>query len=297
MADRRHRQKKHESRGGNGKYQLRNGLSILPSLFTIGNIFCAYYSVMSTLNLKYDQAAIAIGIGYILDGLDGRVARLTGTSTEFGAQLDSLADVLTFGIAPAILAFSWGIEWMGGNHGLLPGGTGLSQPEQHVRSGGWVMTFAFVICGALRLARFNVQALKPTDATSKRYFVGLPIPAGAGLIASIVHFWKTPIAGVGQSLLWCLLIGFTAFLMISTVRYQNFKELGIFSRRPRVALVATAMMIALIFRYSEVMLLLLAVTYVASGPVSKLLQVVRRLPIHSGRPEDRSPLEVTRREP
>ena len=297
MADRRHRRKTHESRGGNGKYQLRNGLSILPSLFTIGNIFCAYYSVMSTLNLKYDQAAIAIGIGYILDGLDGRVARLTGTSTEFGAQLDSLADVLTFGIAPAILAFSWGIEWMGGNHGLLPGGTGLSQPEQHVRSGGWVMTFAFVICGALRLARFNVQALKPTDATSKRYFVGLPIPAGAGLIASIVHFWKTPIAGVGQSLLWCLLIGFTAFLMISTVRYQNFKELGIFSRRPRVALVATAMMIALIFRYSEVMLLLLAVTYVASGPVSKLLQVVRRLPIHSGRPEDRSPLEVTRREP
>jgi CDP-diacylglycerol--serine O-phosphatidyltransferase len=297
MADRRHRRKTHESRGGKGKYQLRNGLSILPSLFTIGNIFCAYYSVMSTLNLKYDQAAIAIGIGYILDGLDGRVARLTGTSTEFGAQLDSLADVLTFGIAPAILAFSWGIEWMGGNHGLLPGGTGLTQTEQHVRSGGWVMTFAFVICGALRLARFNVQALKPTDATSKRYFVGLPIPAGAGLIASIVHFWKTPIATVGPSLLWCLLIGFTAFLMISTVRYQNFKELGIFSRRPRVALVATAMMIALIFRYSEEMLLLLAVTYVASGPVSKLLQVVRRLPIHSGRPEDHSPLEVTRREP
>jgi CDP-diacylglycerol---serine O-phosphatidyltransferase len=297
MADRRHRRKTNESRGGNGKYQLRNGLSILPSLFTIGNIFCAYYSVMSTLNLKYDQAAIAIGIGYILDGLDGRVARLTGTSTEFGAQLDSLADVLTFGIAPAILAFSWGIEWMGGNHGLLPGGTGLTQTEQHVRSGGWVMTFAFVICGALRLARFNVQALKPTDATSKRYFVGLPIPAGAGLIASIVHFWKTPIAGVGPSLLWCLLIGVTAFLMISTVRYQNFKELGIFSRRPRVALVATAMMIALIFRYSEEMLLLLAVTYVASGPVSKLLQVVRRLPIHSGRPEDHSPLEVTRREP
>ena len=125
MADRRHRRKTHEIRGGNGKYQLRNGLSILPSLFTIGNIFCAYYSVMSTLNLKYDQAAIAIGVGYILDGLDGRVARLTGTSTEFGAQLDSLADVLTFGIAPAILAFSWGIEWMGGNHGLLPGGTGL----------------------------------------------------------------------------------------------------------------------------------------------------------------------------
>ena len=160
------------------------------------------------------------------------------------------------------------------------------------------MTFAFVICGALRLARFNVQALKPTDATSKRYFVGLPIPAGAGLIASIVHFWKTPIATVGPSLLWCLLIGFTAFLMISTVRYQNFKELGIFSRRPRVALVATAMMIALIFRYSEVMLLLLAVTYVASGPRLEIaLRLCADFLFTLADRRSRSPLEVTRREP
>src|SRR5262245_15945668 len=115
MADRRHRRRNHEP-PRTGIRRLHSPLSILPSLFTIGNIFCAYYSVMSTLNGKYDQAAIAIGAGYILDGLDGRVARLTGTTTEFGAQLDSLADVLTFGIAPAILAFSWGIDWMGGSN-------------------------------------------------------------------------------------------------------------------------------------------------------------------------------------
>jgi CDP-diacylglycerol---serine O-phosphatidyltransferase len=297
MADRRHRRKARDiARSGKGKHPFRTGLSILPSLFTIGNIFCAYYSVMSTLNGKYDQAAIAIGWGYVLDGLDGRVARLTGTSTEFGAQLDSLADVLTFGIAPAILAFSWGIDWMGGAHGPAYA-AGVANPvEQHVRSGGWLMCFAFVICGALRLARFNVQAQKPADPNSKRFFIGLPIPAGAGLLASIVHFWKTPIADSGGAMLWGLLIGITAFLMISTVRYNNFKELGIFSRRPRLTLVAAGMTIALIFRYSEYMLLLMAVTYAASGPVTRLIHAVRRVtPLTT--PSERPPMEVHRREP
>jgi CDP-diacylglycerol--serine O-phosphatidyltransferase len=250
---------------------------------------------MATLNGNYDHAAIAIGVGYVLDGLDGRVARLTGTSTEFGAQLDSLADVLTFGIAPALLAFSWGIG-LGAPNTALPYGVLLNPVEQHVRSGGWIATFAFVICGALRLARFNVQSLKPPDAGSKRYFVGLPIPAGAGLIASIVHFWKTPIATVGSALLWSLLIGVTAFLMISTVRYHNFKELGIFSRKPRMTLVATALMIGLIFRYSEVMLLLLAVVYVASGPVGWLVRSVRKLPVHIPATGEHPSME-SRREP
>jgi len=278
MADRKPRRQSASFGKGPGKYQLRQGLAVLPSLFTIGNIFCAYYSVMSTLNAKWDHAAIAIGIGYILDGLDGRIARLTGTTSEFGMQLDSLADVLTFGIAPAILAFAWGIDWINPTKALVT--PAVNPTAQHVHSAGWLMTFAFVICGALRLARFNVLASKPAaDSNSKRYFVGLPIPAGAGLIASIVHFWKAPIATVRGSLLWCLLIGVTAFLMISTVRYNNFKELGIFSKRPRITLVIAAMTIALIFSYSEEMLLLLAVTYVSSGPISKLAQLVKKLPL------------------
>jgi CDP-diacylglycerol--serine O-phosphatidyltransferase len=298
MAERK-RRRNSEARSGTvsndaRRRHLRNGLSILPSLFTVGNIFCAYFSVMSTLNGKWDQAALAIGVGYILDGLDGRVARLTGTSTEFGAQLDSLADVLTFGIAPAILAFAWGVG--GGSNGPVATAAVLDPFEQHVRSGGWLMTFGFVICGALRLARFNVQAQKPVDSTSKRYFVGLPIPAGAGLIASIVHYSKDPITNVGTSLAWVLLIGLTAFLMISTVRYHNFKELGIVSRRPRVALVIAAMTIALIFKYSEEMLLLLAVVYVSSGPVAKLVQVARRMPLSATAPREPQPMEV-RREP
>jgi len=304
MAERRHRRKAGEASRRNTSFRntplrntpFRNSLSILPSLFTIGNIFCAYYSIMSTLNSRYDQAAIAIGVGYVLDGLDGRVARLTGTNSEFGAQLDSLADVLTFGIAPAILAFSWGIDWMSGARDLSAGDA-LSPIEQHIRSGGWIVTFAFVICGALRLARFNVMAQRPADATSKRYFIGLPIPAGAGLLASIVHWGKTPIASPGSALLWCLLIGLTAFLMISTIRYHNFKELGIFSRRPRVTLVLAALLIALIFRHSEWTLLLLSVAYAASGPVARLAQLVRRMPLPAHTNRSHGSAEAPPREP
>src|ERR1043165_7070700 len=142
MAERKPR-KIGDSRGGSGGVRsppFRSGLSILPSLFTVGNIFCAYYSVMSTLNGKWDHAAVAIGVGYILDGLDGRVARLTGTSSEFGAQLDSLADVLSFGIAPAVLAFAWGINLMGGAKDVGLTALAVSPIEQHVRSAAWLMT-------------------------------------------------------------------------------------------------------------------------------------------------------------
>src|SRR5580765_7483438 len=152
---------------------LQSGLSIIPSLFTIGNIFAGCYSIISALKGNFDNAAIAIGIGAVLDGLDGRIARLTKTTSEFGLELDSLADVVTFGVAPAILAFSWGL-------GSFEGSTG--DAFKHVTQFGWFATFAFVLCGALRLARFNLQSKKPADTTSKRFFVGLPIPAAAGIV-------------------------------------------------------------------------------------------------------------------
>src|SRR4030095_13942965 len=144
--------------------RLRRGLSIVPSLFTIGNIFCGYYSIVSTLRGDWDRAAILIGIGYVLDGLDGRIARLTKTTSDFGVQLDSIADIVTFGVSPAILAFSWGfgkIEGLDGN------------AARHVHHLGSVASFAFVVCGALRLARFNLQTKKPTETSAKRPFVGL----------------------------------------------------------------------------------------------------------------------------
>src|SRR6267378_6970441 len=177
--------------------RIQRSLSIVPSLFTVGNIFCGYYSIVSTLRGHWDYAAILIGIGYILDGLDGRVARMTKTASDFGLQLDSLADVITFGIAPGILAFSWGFGASEGIEGSV---------ARHVHQLGSLATFAFVVCGALRLARFNTQAKLPPAKTSKRYFVGLPIPAGAGMVAAVVHFFKTPTLMIGSALLWSFLI-------------------------------------------------------------------------------------------
>src|SRR5689334_2385806 len=257
--------------------RIRRSLSIVPSLFTVGNIFCGYYSIVSTLRGRWDFAAILIGIGYILDGLDGRMARLTKTTSDFGLQLDSIADVITFGVAPGILAFNWGFGASEGMEGSV---------ARHVHQLGSLATFAFVVCGALRLARFNLQAKKPVEATSKRYFVGLPIPAGAGMIAAMVHFFKTPTLMVGSALLWSLLLLLLAFLMISTVRYASFKELDVKKARPSLALFGTAMLICLIYFYSEIMLLAMATVYVTSGLVHELVLVVRRfLPSNVNRSE------------
>jgi CDP-diacylglycerol---serine O-phosphatidyltransferase len=247
--------------------RIQRSLSIVPSLFTIGNIFCGYYAIIWTLRGNWDYAAILIGVGYILDGLDGRIARLTKTASEFGVQLDSLADLVTFGVAPAILAFSWGFaatEGIAGN------------AAKHVHQLGSVASFAFVVCGALRLARFNLQAKKPPETSSKRYFVGLPIPAGAGMIASVVHYFKTPTLMIGSALLWALLILLIAFLMISTVRYPSFKELDVKKAKPSLALFVTAMLIWLIIFYSEEVLLAIATIYVSSGLIIKLVHTVRR---------------------
>ncbi len=247
--------------------RLRKGLSIVPSLFTIGNIFCGYYCVVSAYRGNFDYAAIALGVGAILDGLDGRIARLTKTTSDFGVELDSLADVLTFGIAPAVLAFSWGLAAIED----IP-----ADITQHVQTLGWLATFGFVICGALRLARFNIQTKKPVEVGGKRYFVGLPIPAAAGLVASVVHFFKNPILLVGSAMLWYILVLLIAFLMISTVRYYSFKEFDLGKPGPRMTLFVTAMLIALIVFYSEVVLLTMAVIYVSSGPIAKLWQLVSR---------------------
>ena len=257
--------------------RIQRSLSIVPNLFTIGNIFCGYYSVISTLRGNWDYAAVLIAIGYILDGLDGRIARLTRTTSDFGLQLDSLADVITFGIAPAVLAFSWGFGPSEGIEGSA---------ARHVHQLGSLASFAFVVCGALRLARFNLQAKKPSETSSKRYFVGLPIPAAAGMIVAVVHFFKTPTLMVGSALLWSFLILFMAFLMISTVRYYSFKEFDVKKARPSHALFGTAMLISLIYLYSEIMLLAMAWVYVSSGLIYELVHMVRRfLPSRASRSE------------
>jgi CDP-diacylglycerol--serine O-phosphatidyltransferase len=277
MAERRGRRRHIKNRPNPRSERLQSGLSLIPSLFTIGNMFCAYFSVISTFKGNYDQAAMAIGVGVVLDGLDGRIARMTQTSSEFGVQLDSIADVLTFGIAPAVLALIWGqnhIAGLAGPSTVLPelqSGVAV-YVTAHLRHWSWIVTFVFMVCGGWRLARFNVQSQNPLDSGGKRNFVGLPIPAGAGLIAAIVHFFKSPIVDVIPAMFWYLLVLLTGLLMASTIRYPSFKELPVLKRGTRLTLFATASLIGLIYFYSEVMLLLISVAYVSSGLVMQTLR-------------------------
>jgi len=229
---------------------LRRGVFVLPSLFTVGNIFCGYYAILSTMHGNFGQAAHAIGIAIMLDILDGRIARLTNSSTGFGLQLDSLADVISFGIAPSVLALVWG----------------LSAADQRLA---WIAAFTFAICGAMRLARFNVQA------GNLKHFVGLPIPAGGGAIAAIVHFFSDPIQSPSGSSLMVATVFFLSFLMISTIRYSSFKNLTL-GRKSHFTILVMALLVALVVFISKPTLLALAAAYVVSGPVTRIYGIIRR---------------------
>jgi CDP-diacylglycerol--serine O-phosphatidyltransferase len=230
--------------------RLERSVFVLPGLFTVGNIFCGYYAILATMHGDYSHAAHAIGVAIILDMLDGRIARLTNSCTGFGLQLDSLADVISFGIAPSVLAFVWG----------------LSAVEPRLA---WTAAFTFTICGAMRLARFNVQA------GELKHFVGLPIPAAGGAIAAIVHFFGEPIENPLSSNLMVIGVFFIAFLMISTIRYSSLKHLTL-GRKSHLTILVIALLVALIFNYSRPTLLTLALTYCISGPLMRVYTVLRR---------------------
>lgn len=236
---------------GPRRRRLSRSVFVLPSLFTVGNIFCGYYSILASMRGNYSQAAYAIGIAIILDMLDGWIARLTNSCTGFGLQLDSLADVISFGIAPSILAFVWGLSAVDNNR--------LA----------WTAAFTFTICGAMRLARFNIQA------GLFKHFVGLPIPAAGGAIAAIVHFWGDPIPTRIYAYLMVGCVFFLAFLMVSTIRYISLKHLTL-GRKSHLTILLIALLVALIYNYSKPTLLALAVVYCLSGPVARLYSMVRR---------------------
>jgi CDP-diacylglycerol--serine O-phosphatidyltransferase len=238
-----------ESGVGKPKKRLGRSVFILPSLLTVGNIFCGYYAIICAMHGSYDHAAQAIGAAIILDTLDGKIARLTNSTSGFGLQLDSLADVISFGIAPSLLAFCWGFQSV--DYSL-----------------GWIAAFTFTICGAMRLARFNVQAGR------FKHFVGLPIPAGGGTIAALVHFFGDPISNPLGGGLFVGAVFFLALLMISTIRYNSFKNLTLGSRSHLIILVL-ALLVALIYAYSRWTLLLVALAFVFMGPVSRLYSLVR----------------------
>ena len=256
-------------------HRLRRGMYILPSLFTVGTLICGYYAILTTLqgaqlmaagasgalaSSTFDRASMAIGLAILFDGLDGRIARLTNSTSNFGREFDSLADVITFGLAPGLLAYSWGVR---------PAIAASQLPlMHHLRAIGWIITFAYLICGAARLARFNIDSIKPS--LDRRYFIGLPIPAAAGVIAAVVHWQKDPLTFWPIALVWLLAVLSLAFLMVSRVRYYSFKALDLRRRRPYVTIIFIGLIIWAIMFYSEPVLLILALTYAISGVIYQI---------------------------
>jgi CDP-diacylglycerol--serine O-phosphatidyltransferase len=272
-----------------GHKGLRKGVYVVPSLFTAMNILAGFYSLMATMSgfrllgigavqqaaERFDYAAIAIGLAFVGDSLDGRIARMTRSTTEIGIQLDSLADVVSFGLAPAMLAYAWGY------------GTAL-QEWVNARQLAWFISFMYVICGGFRLARFNVQATRPrplaegTPKVDKKSFIGLPIPVAGCLIAAIVHFAPTPIRYAPQrfevlAILLMVLVGFLSLLMVSTIRFTSFKSVGAGRRLSPRLVIGFIALAGLIYLYSRWVLLSLVVAYIVHGLLSRgLAPLLRR---------------------
>ncbi len=256
----------------------RKGMFLLPSLFTSLSIAAGYYALSQTLQgsisepWHFDNAARAVGIAIVLDGFDGRIARMTNTSSDFGRELDSLADVITFGVAPALLAMRWGL------HDLPP----LWDPalRLHITQLGAVATFLFLIAGAARLARFNIQKdPQPSNPgrPGRKYFVGMPIPAGAGVIAAVVHFTGgTPIAVWWLSILWMIFVVAAGFLMVSTWRFYSFKDIDFRGQHPFRSFILIAGIGYAIFMFSQWTLFLLALGYMLSGVILRLMYALHR---------------------
>ncbi len=261
------------ARSGAGRAPARRGMYVLPSLFTAGNIGIGYFAIVQSIHgalaadaASFDHAALAIIFAMAFDALDGRIARMTNTQSAFGRELDSLADVITFGVAPSLLAYLWGVRQ------VWP--TMHPEAEARLMHFGVVVCFLFLICGACRLARFNISVdPKPRNPgrPDRKYFVGMPIPAGAGVVAAVIHFENgSPIFNPWLCLLWLCLIALIGFLMVSNWRFWSGKELDMGQRRPGRLLALFALLASVVIFESQYALIVLAMTYLLSGVVARL---------------------------
>jgi CDP-diacylglycerol--serine O-phosphatidyltransferase len=259
----------------------RRAAYALPTLFTAGNIFLGFIAILRAFeagmqgaaghlgpNENLKVAAGCIGAAVILDGLDGRIARMTNTVSDFGREMDSLADVITFGIAPAVLAYTWGVQFIAAN---------LVLPDHRA---GYFIAFLFLLCGAARLARFNVQTNpipKNPGRPDRKYFVGLPIPAAAGMVASIIYATDgEPLVWWPYSLAWLVLLSLLSFLMVCTWRYPSFKEVSAAGPRSPLSVILFGALIYLIWQFSQPVLLGLASLYVGCGIALRIGGIIRR---------------------
>jgi CDP-diacylglycerol--serine O-phosphatidyltransferase len=252
------------------KARLRRGMFLLPSLFTVGNIAAGFFSITETIKAisgngsaetHLDWAAIAILFAIPFDALDGRIARMTNTCSEFGKELDSLADAITFGVAPSLLALIWGFHFLPDS--INP------QLHLHLQQAGAFICFLFLIGGVSRLARFNIshdaQPRNP-GRPGRKYFVGMPIPAAAGMLAATVHFfYGIPVQAWWIAIPWLILVGLSGFLMVSTWRFWSAKEINFSRSHPFQLLFLLSIVFYFIFRYSQVVLFTWALLYMFSG--------------------------------
>jgi CDP-diacylglycerol--serine O-phosphatidyltransferase len=232
--------------------RFRRGVYLLPSMFTLGNMFCGYACIVYAMRGEFATAAPFIGFAMVLDMLDGRIARMTGTTSDFGIELDSLADVISFGIAPAILSFTWGL-----------------QPLGRI---GWAAGFLFVAAAALRLARFNIQ----TGTQDKRYFVGMPSPAAAAVPAATVYAFPDGFRTTPEALPVLAMVIVPALLMVSTIRFRSLKTMDLQSRRSYSVLVLVAVGLAAVAAQPEYALAAMAYAYLASAFVELAWSRLRR---------------------
>jgi CDP-diacylglycerol---serine O-phosphatidyltransferase len=235
------------------KDRMKKGIYVLPNLFTTANLFCGFYSAIASMKEMYEIAAIAILIAVVLDGLDGRIARITHTTSKFGAEYDSLCDLVTFGVAPGLLAYNWSLIAYG--------------------KWGWLAAFLFAVCGALRLARFNVQI----GVIDSRVFNGLPIPGGAAAVATgvLLYFYLNGEGRFPSLAVMAIVVALSLF-MVSSIKYYSFKDLNFFSRKPFMSFVLIVLILVIVVAEPEIMMFTFAFGYSLSGPAWAVCKVVRK---------------------
>ena len=255
------------------KDNIKKGIYILPNLFTSAGLFAGFYSIVATLNGDFNHAAWAIIISMLCDGADGRVARMTHTTSRFGVEYDSLSDLVAFGVAPGILAFEWALRPYG--------------------KWGWSAAFLYVICGALRLARYNVQI----DNIESVTFNGLPIPVAAGMVVTtVLLFYKFDQTGPIKHVAIPIVIFLLAFLMVSNIKFVSFKEMEIRKRKPFTVFLGLILLLILIVNEPQIVLFSISVLYVLHGPLRTLLLWNRKRKAGQTESSDDSPPEVSSRE-
>ena len=232
---------------------VRRGIYLLPSLFTVANLFFGFWAIIDAISGRLDRAPWWILVAGALDGLDGRIARLTNSTSEFGKEYDSLADVVSFGVAPAVLAYQWGLRDMG--------------------RWGLAATFLFVVAGSLRLARFNVKA----HVADRRFFTGLAIPGGAGALTLMVLLDTEPVVDQRLKIIVCLFVFLISVLMVSNIPYRSFKEINLRRRWPVWGIFIIALLVVSATARQAMALMLGA--YVVSGPIEAAVRRLRHKPL------------------